>query len=75
MEQPEEQLLIWNLSLARRIFKNGKGEFYLVLNDALNRGRNQETTFASSYIESSEYNIRGKYIICGFTYNFRKFGI
>jgi hypothetical protein len=68
-----QNFVIWNLSLAKKIFANDNGEIKLAVNDVLNKNSNTQRTITDSYYEDSRSNVLNNYVLLTFTYNIRAF--
>ncbi|MCC9137436.1 outer membrane beta-barrel protein [Pontibacter silvestris] len=73
-EGVDNNFLIWNMSISKKIFKNQKGEVSLSVNDLLNQNTSVQRNVQSSYIEDVQTNILQRYFMLTFTYNIRNFG-
>ncbi len=70
----DQQFILWNASIGKKLFKRQEGEITLSAYDLLNKNINVSRSISESYIEDSQSNMLRQYFMLGFTYNLRKFG-
>ena len=66
-------ILLWNLSIGMKIFKNENGEIRFTANDILNQNTNIQHNVTDSYIEDVQTNVLGRYYLLSLVYNLRSF--
>ena len=66
-------ILLWNLSIGKKIFSNESGEIRFTANDILNQNTNIQHNVTDSYIEDVKTNVLGRYFLLSFIYNLRSF--
>ena len=71
-ENYNQSILLWNLSVGRKIFKNKRGELRFTATDILNQNTNISRNITESYIEDIESNEIGRYFMFSFIYNLRE---
>ncbi len=69
-----EDYLICNLFLGKKLFKNQLGEVLIGVNDLLNQNTAFARTVGSGYVQNSWNSVVGRYFTVQFTYNLRYFG-
>ena len=65
--------LLWNASIAKKIFKNNKGEISLSVFDALRQNNLLDVSTNETYIEQIKSRSLQRYGMVTFTYTFSKF--
>lgn len=65
--------LLWNASIAKKIFKNNKGEISLSVFDALRQNNLLDVSTSETYIEQIKSRSLQRYGMVTFTYTFSKF--
>ena len=70
----DQQFILWNASIGKKLFKQQEAEITLSAYDLLNKNINISRDISESYIEDSQSNMLRQYFMLGFTYNLRKFG-
>ena len=69
-----EDYLICNLYLGKKLFKNQQGEVLVGVNDLLNQNSAFVRTVGSGYTQNSWNSVVGRYFTVQFNYNLRYFG-
>lgn len=69
-----EDFLICNLYLGKKLFKNQQGEVLVGVNDLLNQNKAFARTVGSGYTQNSWNSVIGRYFTVQFNYNLRYFG-
>lgn len=69
-----EQYILCNLYIGKKIFRNQLAEVSVGVNDLFNQNTSFRRTIASSYIQNSTNLAIGRYIALQFVYNLRNFG-
>lgn len=70
----DEQYVLCNVYLGKKLFRNQLGEISIGVNDLFNQNTNFRRTVQSSYIQNSTNLAIGRYIAVQFVYNLRLFG-
>jgi hypothetical protein len=66
---------LWNISLAKAVMKNKRGELKFSVYDLLNRNTGETRTANQNYIMDERYNVLQRYFLLGFTYSLNKSGL
>lgn len=66
------QIPLWNISIARSLFKNNRAEIKLSAFDLLNKNIGTNINSNQNYIENVQYNTLQRYFLLTFTYNLKK---
>jgi hypothetical protein len=69
----DQSYYVWNMSLARKIFKKQNGELRLSIADVLNNNQNISRNITESYFEDVTSNVLNRYAMFSFVYNIRNF--
>ncbi|MBQ9146521.1 MAG: TonB-dependent receptor [Rikenellaceae bacterium] len=69
-----EDYLLCNLFLGKKIFKNQRGEIQIGVNDVFNQNSAFSRSTGSGYTQNSWNNVIGRYYTIQFVYNLRNFG-
>ena len=69
-----EDYLICNVYLGKKLFKNKQGEILVGVNDLLNQNSAFARTVGSGYTQNSWNSVIGRYFTVQFNYNLRFFG-
>ena len=69
-----EEYLICNIYLGKKIFRNQRGEINVGINDLLNQNKSFARNIQETYIENVTNQVLGRYWGFQFTYNLRNFG-
>lgn len=69
-----EDFLLCNLFLGKKIFKNQRGEIQIGVNDLFNQNSAFSRSTGSGYTQNSWNNVIGRYYTIQFVYNLRHFG-
>jgi len=70
----DQQFILWNASLGKKLFKRQEGEITLSAYDLLNRNTNITRSISERYIQDTQNNALQQYFLLSFTYNIRHFG-
>ncbi|TAE22269.1 MAG: TonB-dependent receptor [Cytophagales bacterium] len=70
-----QRFALWNVGVARQLFKNKQGELRLAVYDLLNQNRSIVRNVTDTYIEDVQSMVLRRYVMLTFTYNVRKFGM
>ncbi|OON66479.1 outer membrane beta-barrel family protein [Hymenobacter sp. CRA2] len=65
---------LWNVALARQLFKNKQGELKLQAYDLLKQNRSVVRNVTDTYLEDVRSKVLARYFLLSFTYNVRQFG-
>jgi hypothetical protein len=65
---------LWNMAVAKKLFKGQKGEIRLSVFDLLNQNQSIYRTVAETYIEDVTTQVVKQYFMLTFTYNLKNFG-
>ncbi len=68
-----EQYILCNLSIGRKLFKNNRGEISLNANDIFNQSERFTRSITDTYIANIKTNTIGRYYGVKFTFDLRKF--
>ncbi|RYZ48950.1 MAG: hypothetical protein EOP49_17420, partial [Sphingobacteriales bacterium] len=68
-----QSYLLWNMSLAKKVFKKQQGEIKLSVYDLLKQNTSVIPTVTDAYIQYSRTNVLTQYFMLTFTYNLRFF--
>ncbi len=69
-----EDFLICNIYLGKKLFKNQQGEILVGVNDLLNQNKAFARTVGSGYTQNAWNSVIGRYFTVQFNYNLRYFG-
>lgn len=69
-----EQYVICNAFLGKKLFKNQRGELNVGVNDIFNQNKSFSRNVTSRYIENVTNSVIGRYVSINFVYNLRRFG-
>ena len=69
----EQDFLLWNISIGKKIMKNQQGEIRVDVFDLLEQNNNVTRTTAESYVEDAINQVVRQYFMLSFTYNIRNF--
>jgi hypothetical protein len=65
-------IILWNASLARKIFKNKSGKIFLVANDLLDQNKGFNRNISSNFISEERYSRISQYFLLKFEWSFNK---
>ncbi|MFK7807578.1 MAG: outer membrane beta-barrel protein [Saprospiraceae bacterium] len=65
-----EDYLLWNASIGKKIFKNQRGEISLSVFDLLNQNRKINRNVTDVYVEDIQTNVLQRYLMLKFQYTF-----
>ena len=66
-----QNYVLWNLSLARKMFDNQRGELRAGVTDLLNQNRSISRSVTETYLEDTQNQSLGRYFMLVFTYTLR----
>jgi len=69
----DNNFLLMNMSVGKKIFKNQRGEISLNVYDLLGQNANVRRNVTDIYIEDVETNVLSRYFMLTFSYNLRRF--
>ena len=72
-EEFENNFLIWNIGIGKKLLKNERGELTLSVVDLLKQNQSVNRNVTELYIQDIESNVLQRYAMLTFTYNFRNF--
>jgi hypothetical protein len=67
--------LLWNMSVGKKIFRNQRGEINLNVYDLLKQNNSIWRNVSDAYVEDVQTNVLQRYFMLSFTYNIRYFGV
>jgi len=67
----DQDIVLWNISLGKKFFKDDRGELRLTATDILNQNKNISRTVTDTYIQDTQNNVLRQYVILVFTYTVR----
>ncbi len=65
---------LWNAAIAKKLFKNQRGELQLSVFDLLEQNNSIQRNVTNAYIEDVESAVLQRYVMLTFTYQLRNFG-
>ncbi len=71
--QYKPNILLWNLSIGKKIFSDESGEIRFSANDLLNQNTDIQHNVSDSYVEDVRTNVLGRYYLLSFIYSIRNF--
>lgn len=69
-----QDYVLWNISIGRKLFKKHQGDIRLSVFDVLNNNNNIQHTITDTYIQDARSNILQRYFLLVFNYKLSKFG-
>ena len=70
----EQNYLLWNAAIGKKLFKNNQGEIKLTAFDILKQNNSIQRNVTENYVEDIETDVLQQYFMLVFTYNIRAFG-
>ena len=70
----DQNYLLWNISLGKKLFKDDRGEIRITVFDLLNQNTNVHRIVTDAYLEDIRTNVLNQYIMATFIYQIRNFG-
>jgi hypothetical protein len=64
--------IIWNATLAKKIFKDESGRIMIVANDLLNQNRGFRRNITSNFISEQRYSLLSRYVLLKLEWSFNK---
>lgn len=68
-----QSFLLWNMSIAKKLFRKQQGEIKLYVFDALGQNNSIQRTVSEIYTQDVQTNVLQRYFMLTFTYNLRFF--
>lgn len=68
-----DDFLLWNVSLGKKLFKNQRGEIRATVFDLLDQNISISRTVTESYVEDLDTQVLRQYFMLSFIYNIREF--
>uniref|UniRef100_UPI0040571143 outer membrane beta-barrel protein n=1 Tax=Alistipes sp. TaxID=1872444 RepID=UPI0040571143 len=69
-----EDFLLCNVYIGKKIFKNQRGEIQVGVNDLLNQNKAFARTTGSGWVQNATNSVIGRYFMVNFVFNLRHFG-
>ncbi|MCJ8166260.1 TonB-dependent receptor [Pontibacter sp. E15-1] len=69
----DNNYLLWNMSLSKKVFNNQKGEVSLSVNDLLKQNVSVQRNVSDFYVEDVQSSVLQRYFMLTFTYNIRNY--
>ncbi len=67
-----QNIFLWNMALAKKIFKNKAGELKVTAYDVLNQSKGINRTSSDNYIEDTRSNVVPRFFLFSFNYTLRQ---
>ena len=67
-----QNVFLWNIAVAKQVFKNNNGEIKITAYDILNQSKGINRTSNDNYIEDIRSNVVPRFFLLSFTYNLRQ---
>lgn len=68
-----QNFLLWNMSIGKKIFKNQRGEISLTVFDLLQQNNSLARTITENYTEDVQTNVLQRYVMLNLKYDLRHF--
>jgi Outer membrane protein beta-barrel family len=68
-----QKYTLWNMAVAKKMFKNQTGEIRLSVFDLLKQNNSIQRNITTNYIEDVESNVLQQYFMLSFSYNLKKY--
>jgi len=68
-----QKYTLWNVAIAKKIFKNQSGEIRLSVFDLLKQNTSIQRNITTNYIEDTQSNVLQQYFMLSFSYNLKKY--
>jgi hypothetical protein len=65
-------IILWNASLARKVFKDKSGKIFVMANDILDQNRGFNRNISSNFISEERYSRISQYFLLKFEWSFNK---
>ncbi len=66
-----QNIILWNISLAKKLFRDELGEVKIGVADLLGQNKNVSRTVTETYLEDTRNEALTRYVMASFTYTFR----
>lgn len=73
LDEDDQNYLLWNIGIGKKLFKNERGDLRLTVFDILNQNRSIQRNVTDVYIEDVETQVLQRYLMLTFTYQLRNF--
>ncbi|WP_400192983.1 outer membrane beta-barrel protein [Hymenobacter sp. B81] len=70
-----QPVALWNLALARQLFRNQQGELKVQAYDLLGQNRSLVRNVTDTYLEDVRSRVLTRYFLLSFSYQLRRFGV
>ncbi|MCB9264870.1 MAG: TonB-dependent receptor [Lewinellaceae bacterium] len=70
----DQNYWLWNMGIAKKLFKNERGELQLSVFDLLKQNTSIQRNITEAYIEDVQTEVLQQYVMLTFTYQIRNFG-
>ncbi|MFK8102950.1 MAG: outer membrane beta-barrel protein [Saprospiraceae bacterium] len=70
-----QNFLLWNLSIGKKVFKNQRGEISLTVFDLLQQNNSLARTITENYTEDVQTNVLQRYVMLNLKYDLRHFKV
>ncbi len=67
----DQDIVLWNISLGKKFLTNESGELRLTASDILHQNTSVSRTVTSTYIQDTQNNVLGPYVLLTFTYTLK----
>ncbi|MGA9405599.1 MAG: outer membrane beta-barrel protein [Bacteroidota bacterium] len=67
----DKNTVLWNMSLGKKLFSKQQGEVTFSVVDLLNQNKSVNRTVTGTYVEDTQNNVLGRYVMLTFTYTVR----
>lgn len=68
-----QKYTLWNMAIAKKMFKNQTGEIRLSVFDLLKQNTSIQRNITTNYIEDTQSNVLQQYFMLSFSYNLKKY--
>ncbi len=66
-----QNIILWNISLAKKFFTSDRGESKVGVADLLKQNQNVSRAVTETYVEDTRNDALGRYVVANFTYTLR----
>jgi hypothetical protein len=67
-----QEVLLWNMAIAKQFLKSKAAEIKLTVYDILNRNKGVNTTASDNYVEDTRSNVVPRFLLVSLTYNLKQ---